>query len=253
MVLVPMPHALADPGTRAAPPRPARRRPDGRVRRPVDRRHRRDDRRRGCDPRAPAPRPRRHRCAPEAPARLPGHHRRPPRLPGRGRRSYYGPSVMSGFAENGGAPPYLVDSVRRTLFAGGADRARRAQPRRGGRPSASTGAIRPTSRSAGASSRRRAGARSAAPAACRAGSVGGCAEVLDWLRGTPWFPTAHGLRRRDPVLGYVRGGAAARRRHASPAHPGRAGRAGAAGGDRARALGRTAGRGAASASGTPRS
>ena len=35
-----------------------------------------------------------------------------------GVRSYYGPSVMSGFAENGGAPPYLVDSVRRTLFAG---------------------------------------------------------------------------------------------------------------------------------------
>ena len=33
-----------------------------------------------------------------------------------GVRSYYGPSVLSGFAENGGAPPYLVDSVRRTLF-----------------------------------------------------------------------------------------------------------------------------------------
>ena len=30
--------------------------------------------------------------------------------------SFYGPSFMAGFAENGGMFPYLVDSVRRTLF-----------------------------------------------------------------------------------------------------------------------------------------
>lgn len=34
-----------------------------------------------------------------------------------GIRSYYGPSVMTGFAENCGIFPYLVDSIRRTLFS----------------------------------------------------------------------------------------------------------------------------------------
>ena len=31
--------------------------------------------------------------------------------------SFYGPSVMTGFAENGGMFPYMVESVRRTLFS----------------------------------------------------------------------------------------------------------------------------------------
>ena len=30
--------------------------------------------------------------------------------------SFYGPSFMAGFAENGGMFPYMADSVRRTLF-----------------------------------------------------------------------------------------------------------------------------------------
>lgn len=34
-----------------------------------------------------------------------------------GLRSYYGPSILSGFAENCGMHDYLVDSVRRTLFS----------------------------------------------------------------------------------------------------------------------------------------
>jgi muramoyltetrapeptide carboxypeptidase LdcA involved in peptidoglycan recycling len=34
-----------------------------------------------------------------------------------GLKSFYGPSFMSGFAENGGMHAYLVDSVRRTLFS----------------------------------------------------------------------------------------------------------------------------------------
>ena len=33
-----------------------------------------------------------------------------------GVRSYYGPSIMAGFAENCGPHPYMVDSVRRVLF-----------------------------------------------------------------------------------------------------------------------------------------
>jgi len=34
--------------------------------------------------------------------------------------SFYGPSIMAGFGENGGLFPYLVDSVRRTLFSAAA-------------------------------------------------------------------------------------------------------------------------------------
>ena len=31
--------------------------------------------------------------------------------------TFYGPAIMSGFAENGGIFPYMVDAVRRTLFS----------------------------------------------------------------------------------------------------------------------------------------
>ena len=31
--------------------------------------------------------------------------------------SFYGPAIMAGFGENGGLFPYMVDSVRRTLFS----------------------------------------------------------------------------------------------------------------------------------------
>lgn len=33
-----------------------------------------------------------------------------------GLRSYYGPSIMAGFGERGGLPPFMVESVRATLF-----------------------------------------------------------------------------------------------------------------------------------------
>jgi muramoyltetrapeptide carboxypeptidase LdcA involved in peptidoglycan recycling len=31
--------------------------------------------------------------------------------------SFYGPSIMAGFDENGGLPPYMAESVRQVLFA----------------------------------------------------------------------------------------------------------------------------------------
>jgi muramoyltetrapeptide carboxypeptidase LdcA involved in peptidoglycan recycling len=31
--------------------------------------------------------------------------------------SFYGPSIMGGFDENGGLPPYTAESVRQILFA----------------------------------------------------------------------------------------------------------------------------------------
>jgi muramoyltetrapeptide carboxypeptidase LdcA involved in peptidoglycan recycling len=101
--------------------------------------------------------------------------------------SFYGPSIMAGFGENGGLFPYMVESVRRTLFS-----------------SAPIGEIKPDT--AGwtveyldwgdpALQGRR---RQLNPATGwhwlqgagvhRGRLIGGCFEVLDWLRGTPVWP-----------------------------------------------------------------
>ncbi len=101
--------------------------------------------------------------------------------------SFYGPSIMAGFAENGGLFPYMVESVRKTLFS-----------------NESIGVIEPNN--AGWTSQRLDWADSANQSQKRKlnpGSswkyiqgkgthngllIGGCFEVLDWLRGTPFWP-----------------------------------------------------------------
>jgi muramoyltetrapeptide carboxypeptidase LdcA involved in peptidoglycan recycling len=101
--------------------------------------------------------------------------------------SFYGPAIMAGFGENGGLFPYMVDSVRRTLFTAepiGAiapnpdgwtvemldwgdpanqDRRRTLQPNPGWRWLQGDGVA-------------------------EGPLLGGCFEVLDWLRGTPVWP-----------------------------------------------------------------
>lgn len=101
--------------------------------------------------------------------------------------SFYGPAFMAGFAENGGMFPYMVDSVRRTLFSDDpigqlpenlsgwtverldwADPAnqeikRTLQPCTGWKFHQKTGQEEGT-------------------------LFGGCVEVLDWLRGTKLWP-----------------------------------------------------------------
>jgi len=101
--------------------------------------------------------------------------------------SFYGPSIMAGFAENGGMFPYMVDSVRKTLFS-----------------SAPVGRIAPNAAGwtaefldwgePGLQTRRRELTPSTGwrflqgRGLCRGPLVGGCLEVLGWLRGTDVWP-----------------------------------------------------------------
>ena len=101
--------------------------------------------------------------------------------------SFYGPAIMAGFGENGGLFPYLVDSVRRTLFS-----------------TIPPGEIKPNGDGwtvehldwADPANRTR--SRKLNPAESwkflqgqgvrRGRLLGGCIEVFDWLRGSPWWP-----------------------------------------------------------------
>jgi muramoyltetrapeptide carboxypeptidase LdcA involved in peptidoglycan recycling len=101
--------------------------------------------------------------------------------------SFYGPALMTGFAENGGMHPYMIDSVRRTLFSsvpigevapntGGwtAESPEWGEPENQTRP-------RRLLPSEGWEFLQGNGTR-------RGHLVGGCIEVLDWLRGTDVWP-----------------------------------------------------------------
>ena len=100
--------------------------------------------------------------------------------------SFYGPSIMGGFDEAGGLPPYTVESVRQMLFTPGASAIRpndggwtcdllawsdprRHEKRRGMRPVTGWKWLQ------GSGSH-------------RGRLIGGCLEAIDWLRGTPLWP-----------------------------------------------------------------
>lgn len=104
--------------------------------------------------------------------------------------TFYGAAVMTGFAENGGLHDYLVEGVRRTLFAPEAplvwprnrdgwtvefldwadpvnqDRRRRLEPTYGWRWHGGN--------------------------AAEGTTLPACLSPLDWLRGTPWWPSLDG-------------------------------------------------------------
>lgn len=106
-----------------------------------------------------------------------------------GLTTFYGPSILAGFAENGGMFPYMVAAVRRTLFStepvgeiapntdgwtvenlDWADPANQARRRRLNPPT---------------------GWRFLQGRGVRRGHlIGGCFEVLDWLRGSAIWPEA---------------------------------------------------------------
>ncbi len=101
--------------------------------------------------------------------------------------SFYGPAIMAGFAENGGMFPYMVDSVRKTLLS-----------------SAPIGNIKPHTEGwtvemlDWADPQNQLRKRKLNPPegwkiiqgkGVRQGHLmGGCFEVLDWLRGTQFWP-----------------------------------------------------------------
>ena len=101
--------------------------------------------------------------------------------------SFYGPSLMAGFDENGGLSPYMVESVRQALFAPSpsvlispncdgwtiaswdwADE-KRNQKKRQHRPCTGWRWLQGSGQHRGK-------------------LIGGCLEVVDWLRGTPVWP-----------------------------------------------------------------
>lgn len=101
--------------------------------------------------------------------------------------SYYGPSLMAGFDENGGLLPYMAEAVRRTLFEPTSPHL--VSPNSGGWTIAPWGWGDP---------RRNENKRDLAPCTgwkwlqgtgCHRGRlIGGCLEAVDWLRGTPVWP-----------------------------------------------------------------
>ncbi|GAB4442896.1 MAG: LD-carboxypeptidase [Anaerolineae bacterium] len=101
--------------------------------------------------------------------------------------SFYGPAMMAGFAENGGLLPYMVESVRRTLFSvepvgeilpnqngWTVERLEWGNPANQERPRK----LHPSTGWRWLQGRGRWEGR----------LLGGCIEVLDWLRGTPFWP-----------------------------------------------------------------
>lgn len=101
--------------------------------------------------------------------------------------SYFGPSIMAEFAENCGMFPYMVESLRRTLFSSAV--IGEIQPSTEGwtvefldwADPASQQIKRKLNPSTGWKFIQGKGAR-------RGHLVGGCLEVLDWTRGTEIFP-----------------------------------------------------------------
>ena len=111
--------------------------------------------------------------------------------------SFYGPSFMAGFAENCGMFPYMVDSVRRTLFS--------SKPIGVIEPNRADWTVEhlPWEDPENQSIRRKlnpcTGWRFHQDEGIVEGQLfGGCVDVLDWLRGTDYFPSAGNLQ--DAVL-----------------------------------------------------
>lgn len=107
--------------------------------------------------------------------------------------SFYGPAIMSGFAENSGMFPYMVESVRRTLFS--SEPIGRVAPNLDGwtvehldwADPDNQARKRKLNPSAGWSFLQGRGVH-------RGHLIGGCFEVLDWLRGTDVWPPAETWR-----------------------------------------------------------
>ncbi len=102
--------------------------------------------------------------------------------------SFYGPSIMAGFAENGGLFPYMIESVRKTLFS--CNPIGEIQPNRDGWTNEHLEWGVPENQQ-----RRRTLQPSGSwrflqgEGVHRGHLLGGCFEVLDWLRGTDFFPS----------------------------------------------------------------
>lgn len=101
--------------------------------------------------------------------------------------SFYGPSIMAGFGENGGMFPYMVDSVRKTLFS--AEPVGEIRPNTGGWTVEQLDWAIPANQSRKRQLRPSTGWKFLQGTGIRQGHlIGGCLEVLDFLRGTDFWP-----------------------------------------------------------------
>jgi len=104
-----------------------------------------------------------------------------------GLSSFYGPSFMAGFAENGGMFPYMVDSMRRTLFS--AEPIGQIYPNTDGWTVEFLDWADPTNQTRKRQLNPVTGWRWLQVQGVKRGRlIGGCLEVMDWLRGTDYFP-----------------------------------------------------------------
>lgn len=101
--------------------------------------------------------------------------------------SFYGPSVMAGFGENGGLFPFMADAVERTLFSSAPVGV--VAPNAAGWTVERLGWDAPENQSRKRALQPCTGWRFLQGDGIRRGRLlGGCIEVLDWLRGTPFWP-----------------------------------------------------------------
>ncbi|HEV8236350.1 MAG TPA: S66 peptidase family protein [Gemmatimonadaceae bacterium] len=101
--------------------------------------------------------------------------------------TFYGPAIMSGFAENGGMFSYMVDAVRRTMFS--------AEPPGLIAPNRDGWTVERLEWADPANQARKRRLHAPTPwsfisghAAATGRLIGGCLEVLSWLRGTSAWP-----------------------------------------------------------------
>lgn len=101
--------------------------------------------------------------------------------------TFYGPTFMAGFAENGGMFPYMVDSVRRTLFS--AEPLGEIAPNTGSWTNHDLAWSVPENQAIPRNLQPAHGWRFLQGSGIHRGHLlGGCFEVIDWLRGTDYFP-----------------------------------------------------------------
>ena len=101
--------------------------------------------------------------------------------------SFYGPAILAGFAENGGVFPYTASSVHRTLFS--SEPIGTIHPNTDGWTTEVLDWSNPELQQQRRTLRPSSSWRWLQGQGTVSGSLlGGCLEVLDWLRGTPYWP-----------------------------------------------------------------
>jgi muramoyltetrapeptide carboxypeptidase LdcA involved in peptidoglycan recycling len=104
-----------------------------------------------------------------------------------GLRSFYGPGIMQAFAENGGMFPYVIESIRRSLFS--ADPFGQVKPDAAGWTVEFLDWANPENQSRKRKLNPTQGWKFIHGKGVHRGRLlGGCIEVLDWLRGTTVWP-----------------------------------------------------------------